>query len=65
MALALQNSDETYSGVERAAILVMYLERSLAKALLDHMNDEEVRRVGMAMASIDRVEGHFRIRVKR
>ena len=57
MALALQNSDETYSGVERAAILVMYLERTLAKALLDHMNDEEVRRVGMAMASIDRVEG--------
>ena len=43
MALALQNSDETYSGVERAAILVMYLERTLAKALLDHMNDEEVR----------------------
>jgi flagellar motor switch protein FliG len=34
----------------------MYLERSLAKALLDLMNDEEVRKVGMAMASIDRVD---------
>lgn len=56
MALAVQNQDETYSGIERAAILVMYLERSLAKALLDLMNDEEVRKVGMAMASIDRVE---------
>jgi len=56
MALALQNQDETYSGVERAAILVMYLERGLAKALLDLMNDEEVRKVGMAMASIDRVD---------
>ena len=56
MALAVQNPDETYSGIERAAILVMYLERSLAKALLDLMNDEEVRKVGMAMASIDRVE---------
>ena len=38
MALAVQNQDETYSGIERAAILVMYLERSLAKALLDLMN---------------------------
>lgn len=56
MALAVQNQDETYSGIERAAILVMYLERSLAKALLDLMNDEEVRKVGMAMAAIDRVE---------
>ena len=56
MALALQNQDETYSGVERAAILVMYLERGLAKDLLDHMSDEEVRKVGMAMASIDRVD---------
>ena len=56
MALALQNQDETYSGVERAAILVLYLERGLAKALLDLMNDEEVRKVGMAMASIDRVD---------
>ncbi len=56
MALALQNQDETYSGVERTAILVMYLERGLAKALLDLMNDEEVRKVGMAMASIDRVD---------
>ena len=34
----------------------MYLERGLAKALLDLMNDEEVRKVGMAMASIDRVD---------
>jgi len=56
MALALQNQDETYTGVERAAILVMYLERGLAKHLLDHMSDEEVRKVGMAMASIDRVD---------
>ncbi len=56
MALALKNQDETYNGVERAAILVMYLERGLAKDLLDLMNDEEVRKVGMAMASIDRVD---------
>jgi len=56
MALALQNQDEKYSGIERAAILVMYLERSLAKGLLDLMSDDEVRKVGMAMAAIDRVE---------
>jgi len=56
MALALKNQDEKYSGIERAAILVMYLERSLAKGLLDLMSDDEVRKVGMAMAAIDRVE---------
>jgi len=56
MALALQNEDEKYSGIERAAILVMYLERSLAKGLLDLMSDDEVRKVGMSMAAIDRVE---------
>ena len=56
MALALQNEDEKYSGIEPAAILVMYLERSLAKGLLDLMSDDEVRKVGMAMAAIDRVE---------
>jgi flagellar motor switch protein FliG len=56
MALALKNQDEKYGGLERAAILVMYLERSLAKGLLDLMSDDEVRKVGLAMAAIDRVE---------
>jgi flagellar motor switch protein FliG len=56
MALALKNQDEKYDGLERAAILVMYLERSLAKGLLDLMSDDEVRKVGLAMAAIDRVE---------
>ena len=39
MALALQNQDDIYTSLERAAVLVMYLECSLAKALLDLMND--------------------------
>jgi len=56
MALALAATESDYSGVERAAILVMYLERPLAKSLLDRMSDEEVRKLGLAMASIERVE---------
>jgi flagellar motor switch protein FliG len=56
MALALAAQESEYSGVERAAILLMYLERPLAKALLDRMSDDEVRKVGLAMASIERVD---------
>jgi flagellar motor switch protein FliG len=56
MALALSEQEATFSGVERAAILVMYLERGLAKSLLDRMTDEEVRKIGLAMAGIERVE---------
>ncbi len=56
MALAVAENESGFSGVERAAILVMYLERTLAKSLLDRMTDDEVRRIGMAMASIERVE---------
>jgi len=56
MALALATQENEYSGVERAAILLMYLERPLAKSLLDRMSDEEVRKIGLAMASIERVQ---------
>jgi flagellar motor switch protein FliG len=56
MALAVAEQEAGFTGVERAAILVMYLERALAKSLLDRMTDEEVRKIGMAMAAIERVE---------
>jgi len=45
MALALAAQESEFSGVERAAILLMYLERPLAKSLLDRMSDDEVRKV--------------------
>jgi len=56
MALALAQQEDGFDGLERAAILLMYLDRSLAKSLLDRMSDDEVRRIGLAMASIERVE---------
>lgn len=46
---------EELSGPQRTAILVMYLERGTAKAVLQHFDDDELQRVGEAMATIDRV----------
>ena len=44
------------NGVQRAAILVMYLEREVARTLLEHLNDDEVRQIGLAMGTIDDVD---------
>jgi flagellar motor switch protein FliG len=43
------------TGPQRTAILVMYLERPTAKAVLSHFDDDELQLVGEAMATIDRV----------
>ena len=58
------NQDETYSGVERTTSWSCTWSVA-SRALLDLMNDEEVRKVGMAMASIvstrpiERIVGDF------
>jgi len=44
------------TGPECAAIMIMYLDRKVAKKLLEKMGDEEIRAIGMAMATIDRVD---------
>ena len=44
------------TGVQRAAVLVMYLEEEVARTLLTHMNDDEVRQIGLAMGSISDVD---------
>jgi flagellar motor switch protein FliG len=46
---------EELSGPQRTAILVMYLERPTARAVLAHFDDDELQLVGEAMATIDRV----------
>lgn len=57
MALAaLASPDIELSGVQRAAILVMYLENQVARKLLAQMKDSEIREIGLAMASVERVE---------
>lgn len=44
------------SGAQRAAILVMYLDRDVARNLLRQLDDDDVRAVGLAMGSIENVE---------
>jgi flagellar motor switch protein FliG len=43
------------TGSQRAAIMIMVLERPVAKSLLRQMNDEEIQAIGMAISEIDRV----------
>lgn len=46
------NTTADLSGVQKSAILVMYLERDAARAMLRHLSDEEVKRVGVAIAGM-------------
>ncbi len=48
-------SDADLSGTQRAAVLVMYLERDIARDLLRQLSDDEVRSIGLAMGDIDQV----------
>ncbi|MCP4918363.1 MAG: hypothetical protein GY913_15770 [Proteobacteria bacterium] len=43
------------SGIQRAALLLMYLERDIARKLLQQLSTAEVRQVGMAMADVEDV----------
>ena len=54
MAEAATESELT--GAQRAAILVMYLDREVAKGLLRQLDDDDVRAVGLAMGSIENVD---------
>jgi flagellar motor switch protein FliG len=67
MALAALKQETTLNGIERAAVLLMYLRRPVAKSLLEQLDTDEVREIGMAMAnvedvhpeSIERIVGDF------
>ncbi len=43
------------TGAQKAAILVMYIERDAARAVLRSLSDEEVKRVGVAIAGMREV----------
>ena len=49
-------TESELSGAQRAAILVMYLDREVAKGLLRQLDDDDVRAVGIAMGSIENVD---------
>ena len=42
-------------GIERAAILVMYLERDAARTLLAHLSDEEIQLLGVTISAVQKV----------
>lgn len=44
------------SGTERAAVLIMYLNETTARELLQHIPPDEVREIGFAMSTLERVE---------
>jgi flagellar motor switch protein FliG len=44
------------SGIEKAAILVMYLEEHIVRDLFAHLSEEEIRRVGESISRMDRVD---------
>ncbi len=49
-------TESELSGSQRAAILVMYLDREVARSLLRQLDDDDVRAVGLAMGSIENVD---------
>lgn len=44
-------------GLRRSAILLMYLDRKVARSLLERLSTEEIRELGHAMAEIEDVPG--------
>ena len=46
------NTTAELSGVQKSAVLVMYLERDAARELLRHLTDDEVKQVGVAIAGL-------------
>ena len=47
---------EALDGAQRSAVLLMYLDREVAKTVLEHMSTEELRETGLAMAEVEQVE---------
>ena len=46
---------DALDGPQRAAVLLMYLDRDVARSVLEHMDTEELRDLGVAMASVEHV----------
>ncbi len=56
MQAARRAITENIPPLQRAAILVMYLDREAARAVLRHLSDDEVKRLGKAIAEIGDVD---------
>lgn len=53
--VAAVDSPAELNGSQRAALLLMYLERDIARKLLEQMSTDEVRMVGLSMAEVEDV----------
>ena len=51
-ALDLAGTPKELTGPQKAAVLVMYLEPPVARALIQHLSTEEVHDIGTAMATV-------------
>ncbi|MFH1466317.1 MAG: flagellar motor switch protein FliG [Pseudomonadota bacterium] len=49
-------SNSELTGIQRAAILVMYLEKEVARKILRRFETAELQQIGLAMASIEHVD---------
>ncbi|MFT4977267.1 MAG: flagellar motor switch protein FliG [Myxococcota bacterium] len=46
---------EPLSGPERAAVMIMYLRNDIAKGILQHMDNDEIREIGMVISKVEHV----------
>lgn len=44
------------TGIQRAAVLVMYLEHPVATRVLENLSNEELKDIGVAMAEVEHIE---------
>ncbi len=49
-------SADALTGAQRAAVLLMYLDRETARRILSHMSTSELKDIGIAMAEVDQVD---------
>lgn len=54
-AVAETDRPEELSGLQKAAILVMYLDREVAKMILRQLTNEEVKQLGLAISTVQMV----------
>ena len=56
MATQAAEVPKDLTGAQRAAVLVMYLEKEVAKKILRRLDTNELQAIGLAMASIEHVD---------
>ncbi len=54
-AIPIISNSAMLTGLERAAVLVMYLDREAGRGLLAHLSSDEIERLGLAMARVEHV----------